>query len=50
MVLQQLKPGQSTDAVMKKRMIESESPIRLEPLSSRRTFTTPHGEAANVLR
>ena len=31
-------------------MIESESPIRLEPLSSRRTFTTPHGEAANVLR
>ncbi len=31
-------------------MIESEPVVRLEPLSSRRTFTTPHGEAANVLR
>ena len=30
--------------------VESENVLRLEPLSSRRTFTTPHGEAANVLR
>ena len=31
--------------------VESEAAVvlRLEPLSSRRTFTTPHGEAANVL-
>ena len=30
-------------------MIESENFTTVEPLSSRRTFTTPHGEAANVL-
>ena len=30
--------------------VESENVLRLEPLSSRRTFTTSHGEAAVALR